>query len=183
LRRAKAWEGFKRGRGDTRTYTRALDRAKLVGHRTGATNRHGRAQSEIGEIRHGQRCLTSGRSSGWLSEVSGELDGWGSERGSPTVSGGVGRARERAELCEMRRGSECGRWRGSKRDLGRVGERRGQEFRRRARVRTRRSTARAELIGRVHGAEREKRGARATTQRLAERAREIEREEGRARAN
>jgi hypothetical protein len=100
------------------------------------------------------------------------------------VSGGVGRARERAELCEMRRGSECGRWRGSKRELGRVGERCGGEFWRRARVRTRRSTARAELIGRVHGVEREreKRGAWAMAQRLAERAREIEREEGCARA-
>jgi hypothetical protein len=71
----------------------------------------------------------------------------------------MGRARERAELREMRRGSECGRWRGSKRELGRVGGRRGREFRRRVRVRTRRSMAgarKAELTGRVHGAEREK---------------------------
>jgi hypothetical protein len=36
----------------------------------------------------------------------------------------------------MRRGSECGHWRGSKRELGCVGGRRGREFRRRARVRT-----------------------------------------------
>jgi hypothetical protein len=43
LRRAKAWEGFSRGRGDTGTYTGALDLAKLAGHRAGATNRHGRA--------------------------------------------------------------------------------------------------------------------------------------------
>jgi hypothetical protein len=43
LRRAKAWEGFSRGRGDTGTYTDALDRAKLVGHRAGAAVRHGRA--------------------------------------------------------------------------------------------------------------------------------------------
>jgi hypothetical protein len=59
----------------------------------------------------------------------------------------------------MRRGSECGHWRGSKRELGCVGGRRGREFRRRARVRMRRSTVgagRAELTGRVHGAEREK---------------------------
>jgi hypothetical protein len=44
---------------------------------------------------------------------------------------------------------------------GHVGGRRGREFRRRARVRTRRSTAmagRAKLTERVHGAEREKRG-------------------------
>jgi hypothetical protein len=43
LRRAKAWEGFSRGRGDTRTYTEALDRAKLVGHRAGMADRHDRA--------------------------------------------------------------------------------------------------------------------------------------------
>jgi hypothetical protein len=75
----------------------------------------------------------------------------------------VGRAGERAEMCEMRRGSECELWQGSKRELGRVGGRRGREFWRRARVRTRRSTTRArkaELTGRVHGAEREKGGGR-----------------------
>jgi hypothetical protein len=37
--------------------------------------------------------------------------------------------RERAKLGEMRRGSECGRLQGSKRELGRVGGRRGREFR------------------------------------------------------
>jgi hypothetical protein len=44
-----------------------------------------------------------------------------------------------------------------------VGERRGREIRRRARVRTRRSTASAEgmeLTGQAHDAEREERGAR-----------------------
>jgi hypothetical protein len=41
---------------------------------------------------------------------------------------------------------------------------------------------RAELSGRVHGAEREKRGAWAMAHHLVERARETEREEGRARA-
>jgi hypothetical protein len=43
LRRAKAWEGFSRGRGDTGTYTGALDWAKLVGHHAGAVDRHDRA--------------------------------------------------------------------------------------------------------------------------------------------
>jgi hypothetical protein len=43
LRHAKAWEGFRRGRGDTGTYTGALDRAKLAGHRAGMADRHGRA--------------------------------------------------------------------------------------------------------------------------------------------
>jgi hypothetical protein len=49
-----------------------------------------------------------------------------------------------------------------------VGGHRGREFRRRARVRTRRSMARAgraELIGRVHGAERERKGAHGATAR------------------
>jgi hypothetical protein len=84
----------------------------------------------------------------------------------------------------MRRGSECGRWRGSKRVLGRVGGRRGREFWRRARVRTRRSTTgagRAELTGRVHDAEREREKGHtgATAQCLAAWAREAEREERR----
>jgi hypothetical protein len=87
----------------------------------------------------------------------------------------------------MRRGSECGRWRRSKRELGRVCGRRGREFQRRARVRTRWSTTgagRAELTRRVHGRERERKGAHgATTQRLAARAREAEREEGRGGGN
>jgi hypothetical protein len=63
----------------------------------------------------------------------------------------------------MRRGSECGHWRGSKKGARRVGGRRGREIRRCARVRTRWSTAsagRAELTRRVHGAEREKKDAR-----------------------
>jgi hypothetical protein len=54
------------------------------------------------EIGHGQRCLTSGRSSGRLGPVSDELDGRGHGRGSPAVAGGEGRARERVKLCEMR---------------------------------------------------------------------------------
>jgi hypothetical protein len=56
-----------------------------------------------------------------------------------------------------------GHWRGSKKGAGRMGGSRGREIRRRARVRTRRSTAGAEgaeLTGRVHGAESEERGAR-----------------------
>jgi hypothetical protein len=64
----------------------------------------------------------------------------------------------------MRTESECGHGRGSKRELGHVGGRRGREFRRRARVRMHRSTvgvAKAELTGRVYGAEREReKGAR-----------------------
>jgi hypothetical protein len=75
----------------------------------------------------------------------------------------VGRARERVKLCKMRRGACAGHWRGSKKGARRVGVRRGREIRRRARVRTRRTTAStkgAELTGHAHGAEREERGAR-----------------------
>jgi hypothetical protein len=62
----------------------------------------GRAQGAIREIGHGDGCLTSGRSSGRLGAVSGELDGRERGHGSPAAAGGVGRARERAKLREMR---------------------------------------------------------------------------------
>jgi hypothetical protein len=63
------------------------------------------------------------------------------------------------KLSEMRRGVCVGHRRGSKKGAGCVGGRRGREIRRRARVRTRWSTASAEgaeLTGQAHGAEREK---------------------------
>jgi hypothetical protein len=172
LRHAKAWESFSRGRGDTGTYTGELDRAKLAGHHASTADHHGRApampklvehRAESREIKHGQWCLTSGRSSGRLGAVSGELDGRERGRGSLAASGSEDRARERAMLCEMRLGSEYGHWRGSKRGVGRVGRRRGRDIRQRAQVRARWSMAsagRVELIGRVHGAEREKRDTR-----------------------
>jgi hypothetical protein len=67
-----------------------------------------------------------------------------------------------------------------------VGGRRGREIRRRARVRTRRSTVSAEgaeLTGQAHGTERERRKGvcGATARRLAIRARETERERDRER--
>jgi hypothetical protein len=70
------------------------------------------------------------------------------------------------KLCEMRRGACAGHWRGSKKGVGRVGGHRGREIRRRARVRTRRSTASAEgaeLTGQAHDTEREERGARSNS--------------------
>jgi hypothetical protein len=90
----------------------------------------------------------------------------------------VGRARERVKPSEMWRGVYAGHWRGSKKGAGRVGGRRGREIRRRARVRTHWSTARAgkaELTRQAHEAEREKgmRGGNGST--LANRARETER--------
>jgi hypothetical protein len=76
-----------------------------------------------------------------------------------------------------------GHWQDSIKGARRVGRRRGRETRRRARVRTRWSTAgarKADLTGRVHGVEREKRDARGNGSALANRAREIEREGERA---
>jgi hypothetical protein len=100
------------------------------------------------------------------------------------AAGGEGRARERARVCEMRRGVSAGHWRGSMKGARHVGGRRGREIRRRARVRTRRSTASAEgaeLIGLAHNAERERKGCVGVkVQRLANRVRETERERERA---
>jgi hypothetical protein len=70
---------------------------------------------------------------------------------------------------------------GAQKGAGAWAQRRGRGSRRRARVRARWSTAgtgRAELTGEAHDAERE-RAREATARRLAERAREAEREEGR----
>jgi hypothetical protein len=61
--------------------------------------------------------------------VSGELDGRERGRGSPTVAGRVGRARERVKLSKMRQGVCAGPGRGSKKGAGRVGGRRGRETR------------------------------------------------------
>jgi hypothetical protein len=114
LRRAKAWEGFYRGRGDTGTYTRALDRAKLAGHRAGAADRHSRGPTmpKLAEHRAESRKLGTGkgvspRGRARVAWRGLRRAGWPGKRAR--VSGGVGRARERVELCEMRRGSECGR--------------------------------------------------------------------------
>jgi hypothetical protein len=83
----------------------------------------------------------------------------------------------------MRRGVCAGHWRGSKKGAEHVGGRRGREIRRRARVRTRRSTARAgkaELTRQAHGVEREKGTRGGNGSALANRARETERERERA---
>jgi hypothetical protein len=72
---------------------------------------------------------------------------------------------------------------GLKKELGRLGGRRGRGIWRHARVRARWSSAgvgRAELTGEAHDIERKDGRAGATTRRLAKRARKAEREEGRA---
>jgi hypothetical protein len=107
------------------------------------------------------------------------MDGREHRRGSPAASSGEGRERERARVCEIRRGASAGHRRGSKKGAGCVGGHHGRETRRRARVRTRRSTAsvgKAELTRQVHGIEREKRTRGATTRQLANWARKTERE-------
>jgi hypothetical protein len=91
----------------------------------------------------------------------------------------------------MRRGASTGHWRGSKKGAGLVGGRRGQEIRRRAQVRTRRSTVgarRADLTGQAHGTEREKgtrgwRNRRRQVGPTGQRAREGRRAGGRAAAD
>jgi hypothetical protein len=111
LRRAKALASFSRDRGDIGNYSGELDRAKSDGHcastadcrdRAPAEDEIGRTQGAIREIGHEDGCLTSGRSSGRLGAISGELDGREHGRGSPATAGGEGRARERAKLREMR---------------------------------------------------------------------------------
>jgi hypothetical protein len=47
LRRAKAWAGFSRGRGDTETYSAELDRAESAVHRASTADRHGRAPAKV----------------------------------------------------------------------------------------------------------------------------------------
>jgi hypothetical protein len=80
LRRAKAWEGFSRGRGDTETYTGALDQAKLAGHRGDAADRHGRApampkfaehRAKLGKLSTGKGVSPRGGARGGLARVSG----------------------------------------------------------------------------------------------------------------
>jgi hypothetical protein len=111
-----------------------------------------------------------------------EMDDWGGGRESPARSNGVGRAGAGARLREMRRVSECGRGRGSKRSWGAwagvVAEDSGD-----VRVRVPWSTTdagRAELTGEAHSVEREDGRVGATAGRLAKWARKAEREEGRA---
>jgi hypothetical protein len=94
----------------------------MAGHRAGAASKRGRTTVRPNWLKAGVntvkqergRCLTSGWSLGSLGVASGELDDRGGGRGSPARSDGVDRARTGAGLREMRRGSECGRWRGSK---------------------------------------------------------------------
>jgi hypothetical protein len=75
LRRAKAWESFSRGSGDTGTYTGELDRAKLFGHRASTADRHGRApampklaehRAKLGKLSMGKGVSPRGGARGGL---------------------------------------------------------------------------------------------------------------------
>jgi hypothetical protein len=47
LRRAKVWASFSRGKGDTGTYSRELDRAKSVDHRASTADHRDRAPAKV----------------------------------------------------------------------------------------------------------------------------------------
>jgi hypothetical protein len=75
LRRAKAWESFRRGRGDTGTYTGELDRAKLAGHRASTADCRSRApampklakhRAELGKLSTGKGVSPWGGARGGL---------------------------------------------------------------------------------------------------------------------
>jgi hypothetical protein len=163
LRHAKALANFSRGRGDTGTCSGELDRAKSAGHHASTADRHGRAPAKAKLAEHRAQYGKLGTRTG-VSPRGGARGGL--ERSSASwMVGNAGAGlrwrlaawaeRERVKLCEMRRGASAGHWWGSKKGAGRVGGRRGRETRRRARVRTHRSTANAEgaeLIGQAHDA-------------------------------
>jgi hypothetical protein len=52
LRRAKAWAGFSRGRGDTGNYSGELDRNKSASHRVSAADRRRRAPAKVNLDKH-----------------------------------------------------------------------------------------------------------------------------------
>jgi hypothetical protein len=52
LRRAKAWAGFSRGRGDTGNYSGELDRTKSAGHRASVADHRGRAPAKVNLDEH-----------------------------------------------------------------------------------------------------------------------------------
>jgi hypothetical protein len=95
--------------------------------------------------------------------ASGGINDWHGGRRSPARSNGVGRARGKARLCEMRQGSECGCGRCSKMSWGAWAGDVAGDLGVRAQVRVFWSTAgagKAELTGRSHGTAKERERAR-----------------------
>jgi hypothetical protein len=109
--RAKAQTSYDRVRGTLWTKSRAQGQANSASHRACVAepwqSRIGQDKVELGEIEHGNGCLTSRWSLGWLGVASGELDGRQRARGTPAKLSGESRARVRVSLHEMRQGSEC----------------------------------------------------------------------------
>jgi hypothetical protein len=79
LRRAKVWESFSRRRGTLGTHIGALDWAKLVGHRAGAADCHGRApampklaehRAKLGKLSMGKGVSPRGGARGGLARSS-----------------------------------------------------------------------------------------------------------------
>jgi hypothetical protein len=126
--RDRAQSRFSGGGGALWANARALDGVGLAGHRAGAASKCDRTPARPNwlkaganrETKHGNGCLTSGRSSGSLGVASDEREDRHGGRGSLAKLSDVGRARERVGLCEMGRGSECKHGRCSKRSYGRA---------------------------------------------------------------
>jgi hypothetical protein len=123
LRRAKALANLNRGRGDTGTYSGELDRAESVGHRASTADRRDRAPARQNWPNTGRNRENWAR--GRVSHLGAELGeawsglwraGWPGTRAR--VSGGEDRARERARVCEMRRGRARGTGGALRRELG-----------------------------------------------------------------
>jgi hypothetical protein len=123
LGRDKARASSSRGGGALWAKARALDGVRMAGHRAGAASKRGHTLARPNWLKAGANRVKQARGqvSHLRSELGvpwrglGELDERGGGRGSPVRSDGVGRALAREGLRELRRGSECGRGRGSKR--------------------------------------------------------------------
>jgi hypothetical protein len=112
-------------------------------------------QARIRKIKHGNRCLTSGRSLGWLGATSGGLDGWHGGRGTPAKPSDESRARERVGLREMGQGIKCGCG-GAQKGAGVRGQAMWLGISACVHAGPRRFAGKAELTGRPHDAERER---------------------------
>jgi hypothetical protein len=105
----------------------------MAGHRAGAASRRDHTPARPNWLKADANKVKQAR--GRESHLEVELGeawrglrraGWSGMRAR--FSSGVGKARERAELREMRWGTSAGHWRGSNKGDGRVGGRRGREI-------------------------------------------------------
>jgi hypothetical protein len=107
LRCAKARASFSRGRGDTGTYSRELDRDKSASHRASTTDHHGRApampklaehRAESGKLGTGKGVSPQGGARGGLVR---SLASW------IVGNAGAGLRRRLAARAERERGQSC----------------------------------------------------------------------------